>query len=52
MQPERALRFLDALDGLAYAACTACAGYWGQRLAVLTACLGLVFAARFAAALA
>jgi hypothetical protein len=32
MRPERALRFLDSLDGLAYAARLACAGTLGRRL--------------------
>jgi hypothetical protein len=38
MRPERALRFLDTLDGMAYAVRLACAGYWGRRirLALLT----------------
>jgi hypothetical protein len=31
MQPERVLRFLDSVDGMAYAARLACAGYWGRR---------------------
>ncbi len=41
MQPERALRLLDALDGLAYAARLLCAGYWGRRLRL--ACLAAAF---------
>lgn len=47
MYPERALRFLDTLDGLAYAMRLACAGYWGRRLrlALLTAGLCLSLAA-------
>ncbi len=32
MQPERALRLLDALDGLAGAVRLVCIGYWGRRL--------------------
>ena len=48
MQPERALRFLDTLDGMAYAVRLACVGYWGRRLrlALLTAglCLSLAVA--------
>jgi hypothetical protein len=53
MEPERALRLLDSLDGLAYAARTACAGYWGQRLVFLTVGLGLALtASRLAALLA
>lgn len=32
VQPERALRFLDTLDGAAYAVRLACVGYWGGRL--------------------
>lgn len=34
MQPERALRLLDSLDGLAFAARLAWPGYWGRRLRV------------------
>ena len=43
MEPERALRFLDSLDGLAYAARLASAGHWGRRLraAGILAGLGL-----------
>lgn len=32
MRPERVLRLLDALDGLAVASRIVCAGYWGRRL--------------------
>jgi hypothetical protein len=48
LQPERALRWLDSLDGLAYAARLACAGYWGRRariaalLALLAGLLALL----------
>lgn len=31
MRPERVLRWLDSVDGMAYAARLACAGYWGRR---------------------
>jgi len=42
MLPERALRLLDTLDGIAYAARLACAGYWGHRLLLASAlCLSL-----------
>lgn len=34
MLPERVLRLLDSLDGMAYAARLACTGYWGHRLRV------------------
>jgi hypothetical protein len=42
---ERALRFLDALDCLAFAVRNACAGYWGLRLACAAAAAGLALAA-------
>jgi hypothetical protein len=45
LQPERALRWLDSLDGLAYAARLACAGYWGRRartVALLALLAGLL----------
>ncbi len=45
MQPERALRWLDTLDGLACAARLACAGYWGQRLRALGLLTALVLLA-------
>ncbi len=47
MQPERVLRWLDSLDGMAYAVRLACAGYWGRRLrgACVLAGLGLCAAA-------
>jgi hypothetical protein len=32
MQPERALRILDGVDGLVFAARLACAGYQGRRV--------------------
>lgn len=32
MKPERALRLLDAIDGIIYATRLAVAGYWGRRL--------------------
>jgi hypothetical protein len=35
LQPERALRLLDSLDGIAFAMRLACAGYWGRRLRLL-----------------
>jgi hypothetical protein len=38
MHPERVLKLLDSLDGLACAARLVCAGYWGRRLR--TACFG------------
>lgn len=46
LRPERALRWLDSLDGLAYAARLAWAGYWGRRvrLAVLLATLAFLLA--------
>ncbi len=34
MQPERVLRWLDSLDGMAYAVRLACAGQSGRRLRV------------------
>lgn len=49
VQPERALRWLDSLDGLAYAARLACAGYWGgrlRRLALVAAALALLASGR------
>jgi hypothetical protein len=44
MRPECALRLLDTLDGIAYAARLVCAGYWGRRL-LFAAVLGLSLAA-------
>ncbi len=41
MQPERALRFLDTLDGIAYAVRLACVGYWGGRLRLICATAGI-----------
>lgn len=32
MKPERALRLLDAIDGIVYATRLAVAGHWGRRL--------------------
>jgi hypothetical protein len=43
MQPELALKILDAIDSLAYAARIVCAGYWGRRLRVAAG--GIVAAA-------
>ncbi|MCC7257377.1 MAG: hypothetical protein IT486_03300 [Gammaproteobacteria bacterium] len=49
VQPERALRWLDSLDGLAFAVRLVCAGYWGRRLRLLglTATLVLLVIGRF-----
>jgi hypothetical protein len=44
MKPERALRFLDTLDGMVYAARLACAGYWGRRLRLACLAAGLCLA--------
>lgn len=35
VQPESALRWLDAVDSLACAVRLACLGHWGQRLRLL-----------------
>jgi hypothetical protein len=42
VRPERALRFLDTLDGAAYAVRLACAGYWGGRLLTGVLAAGLI----------
>jgi hypothetical protein len=53
LRPEGALKALDALDGLAYAVRTICAGYWGERLAATCAGAALTLAvARLVVALA
>ena len=48
MQPERVLRFLDSVDGVAYAARLACAGYWDRSARMIClaagAALGMVLA--------
>jgi hypothetical protein len=42
VEPERALRVLDSIDGAAYAVRIAWAGYWGARIRLMLFSVALV----------